>query len=272
VSNDEFDIPNSAPLPPTDRDWRHPAEKAAVQRAELQLAATPPPLSRRSTIVVAISSLLASVAVLAVAVPKGMSEYTEEAPTATATPQRVKNFAVSALTTVSSRKGTTSALTLGSGLIAVATDYVDLIHGIWISTPDGSTEKLSVCFVDHDVGLALLNRGVSSSTELSSLDLLTSDKRAKLEALDSMQIQNADGHHVLSAEIGISTNNSPLKALPITTSQTLSGIALATSGENKIIGIALRHSHSSWLLPIELFQSVIQHCLRSMSSNMPTPP
>ena len=267
MSNDEFDNPDSAPLPPTDRAWRHPAERAAAHREDYQRTASPPPLSRRSTVVVAISSLVASAAILAVAVPKGISEYSEDIPIISEVPQKIKNYVGPTTATVTSLKGIASALPLGNGLFAVATDNVDFNNNMWTTNQNGELLKLTVEFLDTEIGLAVLSTDLQSTHDLKVLDELTIEERRHWENIDSLLIQDPDTQQVLTANIGFSSRESFVRALPLTTSKTLTGIALATDQNNKVIGVALRHSHSSWFLPLELFKDVIKQCLQNISSS-----
>lgn len=63
------DIPN-APLPPHERGWRHPAEIGEWSRTTDELISSAPPLSRRLTAVIAGLSLVLSLVVVAIAIPR----------------------------------------------------------------------------------------------------------------------------------------------------------------------------------------------------------
>ena len=76
MSADEFENQDQAPVPAYERTWRHPAEMADAARTDF--LTTPPRISRRLTAFAAGLSLVASGAVLAIAIPKGISSYREE--------------------------------------------------------------------------------------------------------------------------------------------------------------------------------------------------
>lgn len=78
-NNDEFDN-DAAPLPPHEREWRHPAEMHHEMRLRHQVESAPPPLSRRFTMVVGMISLAVSFSLLLVTVPKGLSSTSADVP------------------------------------------------------------------------------------------------------------------------------------------------------------------------------------------------
>ena len=73
MSADEFENQDPAPVPAYERTWRHPAEMADAARTDF--LASQPRISRRLTAFAAGVSLVASGAVLAIAIPKGISSY-----------------------------------------------------------------------------------------------------------------------------------------------------------------------------------------------------
>ena len=73
-AGDEFDNEDSAPLPPHERTWRHPAEVSNNLRTEHSLKAAPPPIGRRAAALVAFVSIVASATLMLVTVQKGVSE------------------------------------------------------------------------------------------------------------------------------------------------------------------------------------------------------
>ena len=53
-TGDEFDNGNASPVPPHEREWRHPAEVHAANRQRIAAEAAPPPVSRRTTGILAV--------------------------------------------------------------------------------------------------------------------------------------------------------------------------------------------------------------------------
>ena len=75
MAADEFEREHKAPLSPDERIWRHPTELADVERNKH--LAYQPRLGRRLTALTATISAIASLAILSVAIPKGIREFSE---------------------------------------------------------------------------------------------------------------------------------------------------------------------------------------------------
>lgn len=78
MSHDEFDNPDSAPVPPHERQWRHPSEFAQDQRRAYETALAAPPLSKRIALASISVSLVCSVALLSVTIPKGVDRLASD--------------------------------------------------------------------------------------------------------------------------------------------------------------------------------------------------
>ena len=76
-TGDEFDNGNTSPVPPHEREWRHPAEVHAAARQRIAAEAAPPPVSRRTTGILAAIGAAATAVLIGVAVPKGVPDGRE---------------------------------------------------------------------------------------------------------------------------------------------------------------------------------------------------
>ncbi|MGA1361860.1 MAG: hypothetical protein ACO36A_02945 [Ilumatobacteraceae bacterium] len=78
-TGDEFDNGNASPVPPHEREWRHPAEVHAANRQRIAAEAAPPPVSRRTTGILAVIGAAGAAVLIGVAVPKGVPDGPDQA-------------------------------------------------------------------------------------------------------------------------------------------------------------------------------------------------
>jgi hypothetical protein len=78
-TGDEFDSRDTSPVPPHEREWRHPAEVHAANRHRIAAEAAPPPVSRRTKGILAVIGAVGAVVLVGVAVPNGVPGSREQA-------------------------------------------------------------------------------------------------------------------------------------------------------------------------------------------------
>lgn len=262
MSDDEFDEPNGAPTPAYERQWRHPAELADVERAAH--LTTPPPLSRRLTAFTATISVIASIAVLGVAIPKGISTYKEEAaePTPTSSPfSRIKNSSFDIMAVATSEKGTTSAISIGRGYWVVAVEAIDTQNPLWISSSDEEDLPARVVSADSDSGVAVLKTDSYSPLEQMP-DLSGVIEPSAITDFSEHRVVDANSSQILIPSASLSTQEEP-KDIPITTEDQIHGIALVVDTSYRTIGIVVRRGHALWMLQ----KSTVTRLLRTATGN-----
>ena len=262
MSDDEFDVPNGAPSPAHERQWRHPAEFADAERS-IHLTA-PPPLSRRLTALTATVSVIASIAVLGVAIPKGISTYREEVeePTPTSSPYaRIKNSTIDIMTTVSSGKGSTSAISIGRGYWIVASEAIDAESPLRISIPSDKDLSARVVSTDADSGIAIIKSDESSPAD-EIPDLSTVIEPSSITDFSQHRIVDATASQILVPRASL-TSQKKSKDIPITTADEIHGVALVVDSSYQAIGIVVRRGHASWMLQ----KSTVDQLLRMASGN-----
>ena len=262
MSDDEFDEPNSAPSPAHERQWRHPAEFADAERSAH--LSTPPPLSKRLTALTATVSVIASVAVLAVAIPKGISTYREEAtePTATTSPfARIKNSTMDIMTTVIGKKGLTSAISIGRGYWVVATEAIDSQSPLWISGVTNGNLPVRIVSTDSDTGISILKSDDAALTDHDP-DLSTVVEPSTITDFSQHRVLDSTSAQVLVPSPSLTTREQS-DDVPITTEEQIHGIALVVDSSYRAIGIVVSRGHALWMLR----KSTVANLLRTALGN-----
>lgn len=238
MTTDEFENPDSSPVPPYDRTWRHPAEVADSARTTHLTNA--PPLGRRLTAITVLASAVSSLVVLAIAVPRGVQEYGRDEPDSTSTTitAPVKGNAIGPLAILRGSRGSTSALSLGDGLWLVATESFDASAVL-------SKASFSVVRQDRLAGVSiirLINGASAPALDFSHLkSSLTSDQLSKYTIVDAFR------QHEVAPEPSL-TSRSKSGVHPVNMTSTIKGIALALDRRNRIVGVLVRHDHAQWSL------------------------
>jgi len=249
VSADEFENQDPAPVPAYERTWRHPAEMADAARTDF--LATQPRISRRLSAFAAGISLVASGAVLAVAIPKGVSSYREEAetklqvsPSSTAVP--VKNYSPKEMAVIKSDTGTTSALSLGNGVWIAASDDIATSTSLSVTSESGLDLPVRVVVRDRATGLALVHCGEKSAWG-SVPDLSHLIDPTLISDLSKYQIVDTATSEIFDAQPSLSTNNDSTD-MPINSTDAIHGLATVRNSEGQLVGIVVRRGHSAWIL------------------------
>lgn len=196
----------------------------------------------------AIVSIMVSVAVASVAIPKGISEYTDEpdSPTTTMIPPRVKGSAGLSMTTVTSGDVSSSALALGRGLWLAASDLVDPNRAVSVSSSDSATTTASVIGDVGATGTALVKTSPSGAGT-QAVDFSTIIAPDQLGDLSRYRIYDPSSERLSSIEPSISLVSTS-DDVPITTAEPIGGIASVIDDKGKVVGIVVRRGHATWLL------------------------
>lgn len=263
MSADEFENQNPAPMPAYERTWRHPAEMADAARSDF--LATQPRISRRLTAFAAGLSLVASGAVLAIAIPKGISSYREEIEDAlqvspNSTVARTKNYSQKDMAVIKSDSGTTSALSLGNGIWIASSDDIAAATSLWVTSQSGQDAPVKIVATDRATGLALIHCGEKSAwgpaPDLSHLIDTT-------QTLDLSQYQVVDSASSVAfvPRPSLLTNNQSAD-IPINSTDAIHGLATVRDSQDQLVGIVVRRDHSVWMLNKESVISMIRTLLR----------
>jgi hypothetical protein len=242
VTTDDFENPNSSPVPPYDRGWRHPAEVADTERAR-HLGASPP-LGRRLTALTVIASVLTSLAVLTVAIPKGIEGYTQsndDSPIAPTTVPSVKGSGLASIVGLRGIGGQTSALSLGNRLWLVATEDLKTKK-----FPASFGTAFTVVRENKDIGLSVIRVGagedIPSFNFNNIVDQLSADQLHDCRIIDAFQI------HSLASEPSLSSQQ-VTDAHPVNMDTSVRGLAVVVNKSSQIVGLIVRMKHAHQTVP-----------------------
>jgi len=239
VSTDDFNTHSSSPDP------LHPAERSAVHSSEFIM--NPPPVGRRLSAIAASISVLASLVVLAIAVPKGISEYSEPVDNDTSPIVGVKNSTTAPVYTVQSGSKTSTAISLGEGLWLAALETISENATTQITFPDGSISPVTMYEAMEDIGVAILESPDSSN---SGPALATNDFINPQDSTDLSKFMAVDAFDDNQTVLGPSYTTKQLEHhhdLPISNPECLNGTALLMNGTT-INGIIVHLQHRAIVL------------------------
>ena len=263
MSADEFENQDQAPVPAYERTWRHPAEMADAARTDF--LTTPPRISRRLTAFAAGLSLVASGAVLAIAIPKGISSYREEIVAAfqaspSSTVPLVKNYSPKEMTVIKSDAGTTSALSLGNGVWIAASDDLTTATSLWVTSETGLTAPVKIVASDPSTGLALVHCEEKSAWGPAP-DLSHLIDPTQISDLSKYRIVDTATSETFDVQPSLSTNKNSTD-MPINSTDAIHGLATVRDSQGQLVGIVVRRDHSAWILNKSSIVSMIRTLLR----------
>jgi hypothetical protein len=266
VSHDEFDNPDSAPVPPYERQWRHPSEFAAEVRHQHTNALTAPPLSKRIALASVTVSIICSVAILAVTIPKGVDRFAsdDDIPGTTVVRSPMATKVKNAMPSVGESNSEDSARALAMGdsdLLIAPSDTVSEDGTIPITTKDGDIIHCHVIARDESTGLAILQ--IPRDDDMPSFKLngiADRDAVDDFDINDLMVIEPITGM-AISSQLSISTKTIELAtltgAVPLDVDIRINGISVVVNNKNKIVGVAFTRNHATWMLPMKLVRKLI---------------
>ncbi|MSO15452.1 MAG: hypothetical protein EXQ61_03945 [Ilumatobacteraceae bacterium] len=263
MSADECENQNPAPVPAYERTWRHPAEMADAVRTDF--LATPPKISRRLTAFAAGVSLVASAAVLAIAIPKGISSYREDIEAVlqvspSSTIPLVKNYSLKEMAVINSDTGTTSALSLGNGIWIAASDDIGTATSLWVTSEDGLNVPVQIVAKDSATGLALVHCDDKSAWGPAP-DLSHLIDPTQMSDLSQYRIVDTATSETFVARPSLSTNNDSTD-VPINSADAIHGLATVRDSQGQLVGIVVRRDHSAWILNKASIINMIRTLLR----------
>lgn len=254
MTDDEFDVPNPAPVPPHDRTWRHPAEHSFAERE--QHFATTVPLGRRLTALTAFVSVVSSVAVLIVAIPKGISTASDDADDVaqTSVPFAKGNVAGLAKVEAGSTQPT-PAIPLGHNCWLVSAKDIDLTSEAWMTTNDGTRIKVSPVQVMEDSGVVVVkaNKQVDVDADIALTEIVDG---VALNDYNKYRVVDAATQNLLSLEPSLSLSNNS-RDIPVTTSSPIGSLAAVVDDAERIVGVVVRRGQATWMLGKETLRSIM---------------
>jgi hypothetical protein len=264
VSADEFEREHKAPLSPDERFWRHPTELADVERNKHFSHA--PPLGRKLTAITATVSAVASIAILSVAIPKGIREFSEAeaeavAVTTTVDIPHVKNALTTLVATATGTKGSTTAISIGSDAWVVAAEAVDIKKPLWLTLESGKEVQVPFFSTNEDATVILLRLTANQSPALAKKwdRYLNPTSPAELE---SFPIVDRYGVHHLGYEQSVRHQAKP-KELPLLTDSPIDGAAAFIDKMMNVVGVAFDSRHSTWFLAKDSLLSLLAEAPQS---------
>lgn len=207
-----------------------------------------PPLSKRLTALTAFVSLLASVIVLIIAIPKGIDEYTEDSSenvSTTIAPVKAANIS-SVLFTAKGDGVETSALSVGNDLWIVASDKLSSSRDITVQSLSGSESVAREVAKLSSSGISVL-RCISSCIQEGTVDPLYLSDPQEIDDVHDLRVVDAFTTHAIQAAPSVAmvqqTSDSPIHV-----EDAINGVAVAIDPQNHVVGIVIRKNHSNWLL------------------------
>lgn len=263
MSADEFENQDPAPVPAYERTWRHPAEMADAARTDF--LATPPRISRRLTAFAAGISLVASGAVLTIAIPKGISSYREDIEevlqvSPSSSIARVKSYSQKEMTVIKSDTGTTSALSLGNGVWIAASDDIATSESLWVTSDAGQDAPVRIVATDPATGLALVHCEEKSAWGPAP-DLSHLIDPTKISDLSQYQVVDSAASVTFVPQPSLLTDDDSTD-VPIDSTDTIHGLATVRDSQGQLVGIVVRRDHSAWMLNKASIVSMIRTLLR----------
>jgi hypothetical protein len=257
VTADEFEREHKAPLSPDERIWRHPTELADVERNKHLLHS--PPLGRRLTALTAAISAIASLAILSIAVPKGIREFSEAEAVAVTTTTvdvpLVKNALSSLVTTASSDKGVTTAISIGPNAWVVAAESVDTSQPIWLTLDSGEEVRVPYICTNEDETVVLLSLTADQSPEVAKEWDRYLQPSSPTE-LEKFSIVDRYGVHYLGHEHSVRHQAKP-QEFPLLTDSPIDGAAAFIDKMMNVVGVAFDSHHSTWFLPKDSLMALL---------------
>jgi hypothetical protein len=268
VSHDEFDNPNSAPVPPYDRQWRHPSEVANDQRRQYETALAAPPLSKRIALASITVSLVCSLALLSVTIPKGVGGLTSE--------DSVPDTTVVRSPIATKVKNATAAVGQSdSDLMIAPTDTMNADGTVPITTNDGETIHCHVLARDEATGLAILDLPDTDNSSPRLAGIADVDAVDEFDINDLMIIEPITGIAV-SGQLSISSATidpaTTTGAVPLDVDIQINGVAVVVNKKSKVVGVAFTRNHATWMLPMKTVRKLINdaHAARAAQQQLPT--
>lgn len=268
MTADESDDADLAPVPPYERIWRHPAERAAHERKLFQAASTPPPLSRRSSMLIAAFACVVSLLVFTVSVPKGVENRGQQGedtttPAASSLPTPpVKGVAINRTIAVVGEHGSTTALAVGIDTLITALEDVTSNGTVRVALPSGESVDGRITAVDATTGLAIIDVDGQRAPELARLMIhfdgagssgdidFTPDYISRLTLVDFVGAQQPE------SDDGLTTATDATRRI-VHTARPIEGVAAVTDARGGIVGVAVRQAQATWIMSVRALRDIL---------------
>ena len=254
MTDDEFDAPHPAPVSPHDRSWRHPAEHSFAQRQ--QHLTTTPPLGRRLTALSAAVSVVSSVAVLIVAIPKGISAVEDDLGEIPETSVPVVKGNVQAFATiVDARDRTTPAIPLGNGCWLVSAADLDAQSPKWITTPEGQRISVNTVGEIKESDLVIV-KSSSLQTPVMQVTFEGPTSDTSTENYKKYKVMDTATNTLFSLAPSL-TMTPATPDIPVMTPAPIRNLAVVVDEAERIVGVVVRRGYSTWMLGKETLAAIM---------------
>lgn len=212
----------------------------------------PPPLGRRLAMLTATVSVIASIAVLIVAVPKGIDEYVDE-PEPTTTLSIVKGAISEEYAVISTTSGKTCGINVSNGQWIVAADEIDNHTSAWVETSNGERTEATVARSAVLPGLAVIRARAATASDVSQTPfaLVQADEVHKYSVIDCITRAK------MTLRITPSVQQSRI-SVPVYVNGDINGIGAVVDENNELVGLVYEHDHAERLLEGETFAAFIK--------------
>jgi len=244
-TGDEFDNGNTSPVPPHEREWRHPAEVHAANRQRIAVEAAPPPVSRRTSGILAVIGVAGAAVLVGIAVPKGVPGGREQ-------PAVTPGTDASPVVAVSKGAARSTAVEFTKGWFATRTsDMGGVTAGGLVSfvTADGSTREAR-----HAADLA----GLSLSVFTGGADGETCDFESGYEQEEFRYLLEAGSLSVIDRSLvrhsvrnSLALDASAQATVPLHVDTTIDGPGVLVAFDDRPVGLVsvVDHRTVAILLP-----------------------
>ena len=212
----------------------------------------PPPLGRRLAMLTATVSVIASIAVLIVAVPKGIDEYVDE-PEPTTTLSIVKGAISEEYAVISTTSGKTCGINVSNGQWIVAADEIDNHTSAWVETSNGERTEATVARSAVLPGLAVIRARAATASDVSQTPfaLVQADEVHKYSVIDCITRAK------MTLRITPSVQQSRI-SVPVYVNGDINGIGAVVDEKNELVGLVYEHDHAERLLEGETFAAFMK--------------
>ncbi|MGA0862826.1 MAG: hypothetical protein ACO3RB_02945 [Ilumatobacteraceae bacterium] len=236
MKGDEFDGAGSSPIPPHERGWRHPAEVAHESRAAFMRESAPPPLSRRTTAIVAGGSLVASAVLIALTLPRGV----DDEPTAAETVATVVKGSRTESHLVRLDGRDFGALPVGDGVFVTSASAVgDGDSAEILSSGTNGSLAATVIGTDERLGIAVLRAEPGDAVTVSTGNILSSLPAAMMPEPGMRVVHPHDGSEVNCHPSIALTATVDDDLAPVTVDIPIKGAAIVTDAWGTPLGIVV---------------------------------
>ena len=212
----------------------------------------PPPLGRRLAMLTATVSVIASIAVLIVAVPKGIDEYVDE-PEPTTTLSIVKGAISEEYAVISTTSGKTCGINVSNGQWIVAADEIDNHTSAWVETSNGERTEATVARSAVLPALAVIRARAATASDVSQTPfaLVQADEVHKYSVIDCITRAK------MTLRITPSVQQSRI-SVPVYVNGDINGIGAVVDEKNELVGLVYEHDHAERLLEGETFAAFMK--------------